>query len=144
MGNTEPRWYAVYTRSHYEFKVFQGLTDKAITAFLPCIETLSRRKDRKKKISVPLFPGYVFFRIPWELKLYWDVLKTDGVVKILTMGGAPAPVPDTEIESVKIAVESLLPLFPHPFIKEGDRVIIEGGPLKGAQGIFLSRGGEDR
>jgi transcription termination/antitermination protein NusG len=141
MENAE-KWYAVYTKSNYEQKVFQGLLDKSIIAFLPRIETLSRRKDRKKKIWLPLFPGYVFFRIPWDLKVYWDVLKTKGVVRPLTMGGNPAPVPEEEIHSVKIAVESLLPLFPHPFVREGDRVMIDGGPLKGAQGIFISRSGK--
>jgi transcriptional antiterminator NusG len=135
-------WYVVYTRSHYEQKVFQALTDKSITAFLPTVETVSSRKDRKKTLHLPLFPGYVFFQIPWELKLYWDVLKTDGVVKALTMGGGPATVPEEEVNSVKIMIHSLLPFFPHPFVREGDRVLIEGGPLKGAQGIFLSREGK--
>ncbi|HMK64590.1 MAG TPA: transcription termination/antitermination NusG family protein, partial [Thermodesulfobacteriota bacterium] len=92
-------WYVVYTRSHYENKVFQALTDKSITAFLPTIAAVSRRKDRKKILNLPLFPGYVFFQIPWELKLYWDVLKTDGVVKTLNMGGGPAPVPEEEVSS---------------------------------------------
>ncbi len=132
----------VYTKSHCEQKVFQGLTDKSITAFFPTIETLSRRKDRKKKIILPLFPGYVFFQIPWDLKLYWDVLKTDGVVRALTVGGNPAPVPEEEIVSVKIMINSLLPFSPHPFIREGDRVVIEGGSLTGAQGIFISREGK--
>ncbi len=138
MGGKE-NWYALYTKSHYEQKVFQGLTEKSIEAFLPKVETLSRRMDRRKKIWLPLFPGYVFFRIPWDLKIYWEVLKTDGVVRTLNMGGAPAPVPEEEICSVKIAVDSLLPLFPHPFVREGDRVVIEAGPLKGAQGVFISR-----
>jgi transcription termination/antitermination protein NusG len=138
----QPNWYVVYTRSHYELKVYQGLTDKSIKAFLPTVETVSRRKDRKKNIRLPLFPGYVFFQIPWDLKIYWDVLKTDGVVKALTMGKALAPVPEEEVDSVRIMVESLMPFFPHPFVREGDRVVIEGGPLKGAQGIFLSRGGK--
>jgi transcription antitermination factor NusG len=142
MEDPRENWYAVYTKSHYEIKVYQTLTDKSITAFLPRVETLSRRKDRQKKIWLPLFPGYVFFRIPWDLKIYWEVLKTNGVVKTLTMGGNPAPVPEMEIESVRIAVDSLLPLFPHPFVREGDRVMIEDGPLKGAQGIFLSRAGK--
>ncbi len=140
--SSQENWYAVYTKSRYEQKVFQILTDKTIIAFLPRIETLSSRKDRRKKIWLPLFPGYVFFRIPWDLRLYWEVLKTDGVVKALTMGGEPAPVPEVEIQSVKIAVESLLPLSPHPFVREGDRVVIEAGPLKGAQGIFISREGK--
>ncbi len=141
MGGKE-NWYALYTKSHYEQKVFQGLTEKSIEAFLPKVETLSRRMDRRKKIWLPLFPGYVFFRIPWDLKIYWEVLKTDGVVRTLNMGGAPAPVPEEEICSVKIAVDSLLPLFPHPFVREGDRVVIEAGPLKGAQGVFISREGK--
>jgi transcriptional antiterminator NusG len=138
----DENWYTVYTKSHYEQKVYQGLTGKSISAFLPKIETMSRRKDRKQKIWLPLFPGYVFFRIPWELKIYWEVLKTDGVVKALNIEGKPIPVPEEEINSVKIAVESLLPLFPHPFVREGDRVVIEGGPLQGAQGIFISREGK--
>lgn len=137
-----PNWYALYTKSHYEQKVYQGLTDKSIEAFLPRIETLSRRKDRRKIISLPLFPGYVFFRIPWDLKIYWEVLKTNGVVRTLTREGTPIPIPEEEILSVRIALDSLLPLFPHPFVKEGDRVVIEGGPLKGAQGVFLSREGK--
>ncbi|MFH0787926.1 MAG: UpxY family transcription antiterminator [Pseudomonadota bacterium] len=141
MGGKE-NWYALYTKSHYEQKVFQGLTEKSIEAFLPKVETLSRRMDRRKKIWLPLFPGYVFFRIPWDLKIYWEVLKTDGVVRTLNMGGAPAPVPEEEISSVKIAVDSLLPLFPHPFVRKGDRVVIEAGPLKGAQGVFISREGK--
>jgi transcriptional antiterminator NusG len=140
--DSKENWYALYTKSHYEHKVFQALTDKSIEAFLPKVETLSRRKDRRKKIWLPLFPGYVFFRIPWDLKMYWEVLKTDGVVRTLTMGGTPAPVPEEEIRSVKIAVDSLLPLFPHPFVREGDRVIIEAGPLQGAQGVFVSREGK--
>jgi transcription antitermination factor NusG len=140
--STAVSWYALYTKSHYEQKVFQGLSDKSIEAFLPKVETLSRRKDRRKKIWLPLFPGYVFFRIAWDIKIYWEVLKTDGVVRTLTMGGAPAPVPEEEIDSIRIAVNSLVPLFPHPFVREGDRVIIEAGPLKGAQGVFISREGK--
>lgn len=140
--NDKENWYAVYTKSHYEQKVYQALTDKSISAFLPRIETMSRRLDRKKKIWLPLFPGYVFFCIPWDLKLYWEVLKTSGVVKALTVEGKPIPVPEEEIRSIQIAVDSLLPLFPHPFVREGDRVVIEGGPLQGAQGIFVSRQGK--
>ena len=140
----EEKWYALYTRSHHELKVYETLIDKAIQAFLPKYETMSRRKDRRKKIWLPLFPGYLFIHIPWDLKTYWDIVKTDGVVKILMLGpNLPAPVPDEEIGSIRIVVESLLPLSPHPFIKEGDQVKIIAGPLKGAQGILISRQGKE-
>jgi transcription antitermination factor NusG len=140
----DEKWYAVYTRSHHEQKVYDGLVDKTIEAFLPKYETMSRRRDRRKKIWLPLFPGYLFVHIPWDLKTYWDIIKTDGVVKILMVGpNLPAPVPDEEISSIRIVVESLLPLSPHPFIREGDRVRIIAGPLKGAQGILISRQGKE-
>ena len=56
------KWYAVHTRSRFEQKVYDGIMGKSIEAFLPRVQTMSRRKDRKKKIYIPLIPGYVFVR----------------------------------------------------------------------------------
>jgi len=53
-------WYVVHTRSRHEYKANSGLAQKNLTTFLPEIEVWSKRKDRKKKIFVPLFPGYLF------------------------------------------------------------------------------------
>src|SRR5262245_7609662 len=58
----DPRWYAIWTRSRHEQVVRTQLDEKGITAFLPTFVKLSRWKDRRKKIDVPLFPGYVFAR----------------------------------------------------------------------------------
>jgi transcription antitermination factor NusG len=77
-------WYAIHTKSRHEHKVNTGLTQKNITTFLPEAQVWSSRKDRKKKIFVPLFPGYLFMETPYlnnEAKL--AVLKTSGVVRIL-------------------------------------------------------------
>jgi len=41
-------------------KVFEGFSGKSIEAFVPRIQVMSRRKDRRKKILIPLLPGYVF------------------------------------------------------------------------------------
>jgi transcription antitermination factor NusG len=57
-------WYAVHTRSRHEDKVFTGLVQKSITTFLPKIEVWSKRKDRRKRIMTPLFPGYLFVDMP--------------------------------------------------------------------------------
>jgi len=50
-------WYAVHTRSRHEDRVYIGLTQKSFRVFLPKIEVWSKRKDRRKKIMVPMFPG---------------------------------------------------------------------------------------
>ena len=77
-------WYAVHTRSRHEDLVCLGLTQKAYHAFLPKLEVWSKRKDRRKKILIPMFPGYLFVELlSLENEVKVDVLKTFGVVRIL-------------------------------------------------------------
>ena len=59
-------------------KANANIAQKGITVFLPEIEVWSKRKDRKKKIAIPLFPGYLFIEtadLNNETKL--AVLKSD-------------------------------------------------------------------
>src|SRR4029079_9558319 len=84
------RWYAVWTRSRHEQAVRAQLDEKAIPAFLPTISRWSRWKDRKTRIDVPRFPGYVFARFDPAARL--AVLKCSGVVSIVSFNGEPAPV----------------------------------------------------
>jgi len=72
-------WYAVYVRSRYEKKVNRDFIDKRIECFLPLLETWRQWSDRKKKVSEPLFRGYVFVRIDMKSE-HIKVLDTEGVV----------------------------------------------------------------
>ena len=60
MNQNASKWYALHTRSHFEQKVYDGLLRRSIKAFLPRLEVMSRRKDRRKMILIPMLPGYVF------------------------------------------------------------------------------------
>jgi len=42
-------WYAVYTKSRFEDKVYAGLVQRSVETFLPKIEVWSRRKDRRRR-----------------------------------------------------------------------------------------------
>ncbi len=133
-------WYAVHVRSRHEFKVLDRLTKAGIDTFLPAVERLSRWKDRKKLISFPLFPGYLFVHIR---KMYEDmltVLKTHGVVRFISpISGEPEPVPEEQIMSLKIVLENKETVDPYPYLKEGQRVKIKKGPLAGAHGLLVKR-----
>ena len=113
-------WYAIHVRSRHEFKVLDRLTKAGIDAFLPAVERLSRWKDRKKLISFPLFPGYLFVHIR---KMYEDmltVLKTHGVVRFISLiPGEPEAVPDDQIISLKIVLENKETVDPYPYLTEG-------------------------
>ncbi len=135
-------WHAVWTRSRHEQVVCGQLQQKAIESFLPTISRWSRWKDRKKKIDWPLFPGYCFARFPSSTRL--DVLKCSGVVTIVSVDGAPAPIPDHEIDSIRQLVESDLAYDPCPLIHEGDQVEVTHGPLKGVVGRLIRKNDKAR
>jgi len=136
----ECRWYAVHVRSKHEFQVRERLRQADIEVFLPVANRLRRWKDRKKLISFPLFPGYLFVRINRSPQERLAVLKTKGVVRFLcTDSGEPEPVPDDQITPLKRLIETGMPLDPHPYLKEGCRVRIRTGPLSGVEGILVQR-----
>lgn len=132
-----PRWYALHTRSRFEQKVYSGLRGKSFEAFLPKVQVMSRRKDRRKKILVPLLPGYVFVQSELDPYAYWEVIKTIGVVRMITFKGRPVPANDQEIESLMIMNETDRTVENRSFMRKGDRVMIMEGPLKGLVGFYL-------
>lgn len=134
-------WYAVHTRSRHEDKVYTGLTQKGRHVFLPKIEVWSKRKDRRKKILLPMFPGYLFvelFNLDSQIKL--DILKTFGVVKILgnPSSSEPVPIPDEKIESIRRIVLSKVEIQHFQYPKAGEPARIIDGPFKGIEGLVLS------
>jgi len=132
------RWFAVYTLCHHERKVGRQLRTAGIETFLPEIEVLSRRWDRRRIIQKPLFPGYLFVNIaPVSLK-FLDIVKTPGVCYILGSNGKPESIPEEEINSLKILLSERREISRYPYLKKGDKVRIISGSLKGAVGILIS------
>ena len=134
-------WYAVSTRSRHEYKANSGLLQKGIITFLPEMEVWSKRKDRKKKIFVPLFPGYLFVEVPLldnEKKLF--ILKTFGVVRILGKkeNTEPLPVPDNKIEAIQRLLSKKVEIFSLQFPAVGEPAKIVDGPFTGIEGIVIS------
>ncbi len=134
-------WYAVHTRSRHEDRVYIGLTQKSYETFLPKIEVWSKRKDRRKKIMVPMFPGYLFVaieNIDNDKKV--DVLKTFGVVRILgkPYGSEPIPVPDAKIDAIMRIVNSKVEVQQFQYPKVGEYAKIIDGPFQGIEGLVVS------
>lgn len=133
-------WYALRVRSRHEFVTYNELCRKGIEAYLPTVKKWSQWKDRKKLVKFPLFSGYLFANININSQEYFDTLKTKGAVNILSLeGGRPAPVPSDEIDSLRILVDSGEELDIYPHIKEGTKVVVKKGLLKGATGILTRK-----
>ncbi|MBI4445351.1 MAG: UpxY family transcription antiterminator [Acidobacteria bacterium] len=138
MPETPANWYAVYTRSRHEKIVAEELWKKQIECFLPLHEKISQWKDRKKKIQLPLFPGYLFVHVPIKERRL-DILKLESVVRIIGFSNEPVAIPEEQIQAVKTLVFSTLQFDPYPYIGIGDRVEIIRGPLKGLCGRLIEK-----
>jgi transcriptional antiterminator NusG len=130
-------WYAIYTRSRHEQKVNDRLVQKKIETFLPLIERWSRRRDRRKRINLPLFPGYLFVRTPMDPDTHLEILKTDSVVQILGDNSKPIPVPDDQIHGIQVLTKNGTAITAWPYLREGMRVRVVHGPLIGLEGFLL-------
>ncbi len=136
MGVSEKRWYALYTKSRHEEVVNKHLLYKSFLVLLPKRKVWSRRRDRRKIIEVPVFPGYVFVETFPKPELFNKILDTPGVVYILGKP-RPEPIPKEDIESIRIMMKAKVDLEPYPYLKEGDRIRVCSGPLKGAVGWMV-------
>ena len=130
-------WYAIYTRSKHEQKVNDRLGRKRIETFLPLIERWSRRKDRRKRIKLPLFPGSLFARAAMDANTYFEILKTDSVVRVLCNEDQPSPIPYEQVHAIQVLIKNGIAVTPIPYLREGRRVRVVNGPLMGMEGILL-------
>ena len=139
-----PAWYVLHTRSRFEQVVFDGLERKSLETFLPKMTVMSKRRDRRLKIRVPLFPGYVFVKSDLNVAERLEIVKTVGVVRLVGNREGPVPVPDGAIDSLQIIVSVDDPIVTGTRLKKGDRVMVVEGPLAGVVGTFVRYGGRGR
>jgi transcriptional antiterminator NusG len=132
------RWWVLWTKSHCERLVRDGLASRGFEVFLPEIEHWSRRGGVRHVIRVPMFPGYLFLRSALDRTAHVEVRKARGLVALLgAPGGAPTAVPDTDVDSIQTVVASRAPVMTHPYLREGSRVRITRGPFADVEGILL-------
>jgi len=138
----QPQWYAVYTRANHERRVADQMADREIEHFLPEYRSVRRWKDRKVRLQMPLFPGYVFVHLALRNRL--RVLQVPGVARLVGFNGHPAPVPEAEVTRIRKFLDQGLRAEPHPYLTVGRRVRLKSGPLAGTEGILLRRKGNFR
>lgn len=128
-------WFAVQVKSRSEKSVAAIARYNGFEQFLPLCTSRRKWSDRVKSLELPIFPGYVFCRIDLESRL--QLLTIPGVQSILGAGRVPIPVDEAEIAALQTAAKSGLPLEPWPFLKVGQRVLLEEGPLAGLEGLLI-------
>jgi transcription antitermination factor NusG len=129
-------WYAIYTSANHEKKVAAQLARLGVEHFLPTYESVRQWTDRRVRLQLPLFPGYLFAHTALRDRL--PILQTPGVVRLVGTGPHPQPLDAGQIESLREGLAHLV-AAPYPHLPVGQRVRVTAGPLEGMEGIMLRR-----
>lgn len=130
------QWFAVHVWTGREGLAAKHLLLRGYEVFLPCYREHRQWSDRVKTVDRPLFAGYVFCRLQSDVVA--NIVTTPGVIRLVGDRQGPAPIPTNEIEDIQRIVETRLLVEPWPFLRAGQRVRIEVGPLRGTEGVVLN------
>jgi len=133
-------WYSVQTRYRAERKVALQLGKKGFETYLPVMAQVHRWSDRRKRIEVPLFSGYIFLQANLSKSSIDRILNTQGIIRVVTFAGEAASIPSKQIEDLRRLLASNSPCTLHAFLKIGQKVRIRGGCLDGIEGILAESG----
>jgi transcription antitermination factor NusG len=129
-------WFALYTKPRHEFKAQTQIESENIVCYLPTITKLKQWSDRKKKVTEPLFKGYIFIQATEKERL--AAVECNAIVKTIFFNGKPSVIPESQIISLKnlLANTNKVEIF-HEIIK-GDRIKITEGPFEGVEGVVYA------
>lgn len=126
------QWFVIYTKPHHEKKVGQQLDKINIEHYLPLVKTLKNWSDRKKYIDAPLFPSYLFVKLP-DTQSYFRSLEINGVLYYVRNGKQIAPISETIIANLKSFIPKTADEIEISFdnIQPGTILYIKDGPFVG-------------
>lgn len=97
----------------------------------------------KKKVEEPLIRCYVFAR-PTPLQ-YNQVLKTPGVVRCIHFEGKPAPIPEYQIDVLRVLVSGKVEVeITTEALCPGQKIAFATGPMAGYTGELLEVAGKSK
>lgn len=106
-----------------------------ISHFLPLVDCVRYYGQRKARVEVPLFPGYLFLR--GTLEQAYEADRTHRVAQIIPV--ADQTQINWELRNICVALSNHATLDPYPYLRKGLRVEVRSGPFRGLQGVIEDR-----
>jgi transcriptional antiterminator RfaH len=130
-------WFALYTKPRQEFKAADQLNANSIEHYLPTLTQIKKWSDRKKKVTEPIFRGYIFIQANEKERLL--SLTQSAIVRCISFEGKPSVIPDWQVESLKSLLTTSPEVFVHKKIAIGTKVKIADGPFAGVIGVVTGQ-----
>ena len=138
-----PKWYAIYTNPRAEKLVNTRLEETGVETYLPLQKTYRQWSDRRKLVEKPLLSSYVFVKVvPKDFPI---VYKTPGVVKFVSFEGKPVPIPQNQIDNLRLLIDSNAKIeVTSEKFEKGDSVEVITGSLRGLSGELIKAKGRKK
>lgn len=104
-----------------------------IENYLPVLTKIKKWSDRKKKVTEPVFRGYLFIKGNEKERLL--SLTQNSIVKCISFEGKPSVIPDWQIENLKNLLTASPDVFVINKIEAGSKIKIIEGPFSGIIGV---------
>jgi len=139
----EARWYAAYTKSRSEKMALKRLLENGFEAYLPIQRKRRQWSDRLKWVEEPLIRSYIFIKV--NESDYYNAINTPGLVCYVTFEGKAAPIPDRQIELLKILLNEGADMeVSNERFAPGQKIIVVSGTLVGMQGEMVEYRGRKK
>jgi len=130
-------WYVAHTLPRREKKLLESCVREELEVSLPCVRTVHKYRGKTVTFQKPLFPGYLFVRMP-DSKRQW-LSQNEHVARVLTVFDQDVFV--RQLEDILRALETEMEIRLAPEIGPGRRVRIKRGPLQGMEAWVEDRQG---
>jgi len=130
-------WYVLHTRARNEKATAADLTRLGIQNFLPLIRYRRRYGGKRRRVEIPLFPGYLF--LCGERSDREEALRTNRVAHILDVSDQARLRED--LRQIHRVVTSDETVDFYPRLRRGTRCRVIAGSLEGLEGVVIRRNG---
>ena len=128
---SEHYWLVCHTKPRCEKKFAALMAAEKFEHYLALVQSVRRYAQQVKKFTKPLFPGYVFAKVPVERKA--RIYQQDLLARAIIVEDEAKFL--RQLADVKTIVASGLELSVMPLLTKGRRVKVVGGPLHGLEGF---------
>lgn len=133
-------WYAIFVETGEEDVVQKYinklLEENQVRTLVPKRKLIERKQGKTYEKIKHLIPGYVLAQAHMDVELYYHLKSIPSVYSVLKSEWEPVPIRQEEMELILALTEDGETIqFSHLY-KEGDKIQVVSGPLKGLEGII--------
>ena len=122
-------WYLIQFKPNSHRLAERNLHRQGFDTFLPMQKITRRKASRFVSDLKPLFPGYMFVNVSFELAPWRSINSTIGVSKLVSFEGKPKPLPLQLISGLMLRCDASGSLLAPKSLNEGDSVEMLTGPF---------------